>query len=806
MALLLGALSLLNPAISQASDGRIAHFNSNRLKALGIDPAVAAYFSEAGRFSPGFTEVELYINGDSLGARKLTFGPRGELCADEAFYASAGIQRPASLQQKDEGSDLCPSLQKQWPTASVTLLPSEQEVRIVVPQKALARENNLTGYQRGGTAALMNYSAYHSQFSFSGNRSDFSYLNLETGFNSNDWMVRGMHNLVQSSDGGTRFNTPFVYAQKTLVDRKQLLQAGQINFSNPLLSGAAIDGIQLIPQTALNGAADDVQVSGIARAEQSRVEIRQNGILIYSTLVPVGPFTLTKIPVLNYSNDLQLSVIAPDGQQENSVVSAASFRRLVAKAPESWSLALGRMRALNVDDGYERPWVASFSDGWNLSRQLLLEAGTLVGSSYQGGGAGVTFNPLPEVALGLGSAFSQDRTHDKKGARSNVSMMWQTSPSMSVGGDITLYSPGYRELIDSTNAMPAFYNRTSASLRVGWREPVLGNFSFAASQSRLGDDSMDVRQLTAAWNRQFGVVNASLNWQRQSHSTRQCDNGQRCRNSDRESLFASLNFPLGTQRVNTYYRDTQNSAVAGLQTGNTLTENSSWSLTAERQLRQQRFNSLAGNLNGNLHYTTASLYGQVAENHVHNYSGTLSGGVVAHKEGIVFSPEKVNETFGVISVEPAVSGVEFITPQGKTWTDWRGKAVIPSLPAYATGRIELNTERLPENTDVSNGLRQILAGHGAVTDARFTLQRTRNGLLTVALAEGSLLPKGSVIVTSEEEYVTTAVDAGTVFITNLDDKRPLIARWQDRQCRLRYSVPEKAPQGVGYEKISAVCD
>lgn len=778
-----------------------ASFSASRLKALGIDPSTATYFAKGGRFTPGITQVELEVNGIRRGMQRLAFGHVGEMCADEAFFASAGIRLGSSLPD----ADTCPQLAEAWPTATVSLLPATQEVHIVVPPEAVEKENDLTHFQQGGTAGLLNYSAYHSYFASYDNNSSNSYLNMESGFNVGDWMVRGAHNLRQSSSGGFIFDNTYAYAQKTLVERKQLLQTGQINFSNNLLSGAAIDGIQLIPQTALSSWREGVQVSGIARADQSRVEVRQSGILIYSTLVPAGPFTLTEPPVLNTTSDLQLKVITPSGQEEAYTVTAASFRSLVPKAPETWSLALGRLRADSISQDYERPWVASLSDGWALSRRVLLEGGAIIASDYLGSGVGVSISSRKGVFLGLSTALSQDRNHDRNGAKSTASLNWQAPLNLGFGGDVTLYSPGYRELTDSVSTADSPYSRTSAGLRMNWYQAALGHISLSASQTRQGDNSGNTRRLMATWNRNFGVVNASVNWQRQSRSQRNCNAAYHCRNTDRDSLFVNLSFPLGGQVVSSHYRNTPDSAAVGMQTGGGLTENSNWSLATEHSMKQERDTSLSGSLNGNLHYTSAGLYGYAAGGNTRNYSGTLSGGIVVHREGVIFSPQKISDTFGVVAVEPAISGVEISTPQGKVWTDWRGKAVVPGLPAYAPGRIELNTEQLPENTDVSNGFRQIVAGHGAVTDTHFLLQQTRNGLLTVTLADGSPLPKGSAIVAQDGSYVTTAVDAGTLFLTDLNDKRPLIAHWQERQCILHYSVPEQASKGDAYENITAQC-
>ncbi|CAI0997263.1 F1 capsule-anchoring protein precursor [Serratia fonticola] len=788
-----------------AEGAKLTNFSESRLKALGIDPSTAAYFAQGARFTPGITDVELEVNGASRGMQRLAFGHSGEVCADEAFFASAGIRLDPPLRQERADADTCPQLTYVWPTAMISLLPATQEVHIVVPPEAVEKANDLAHFQQGGTAGLLNYSAYRSYFSSYGNHSSNSYLNLESGFNAGDWMVRGAHNLRQSSAGGFTFDNAYVYAQKTLVDRKQLLQAGQINFSNNLLSGASIDGMQLIPQSALSSQGEGAQVRGIARADQSRVEVRQSGILIYSTLVPAGPFTLTELPVLNSTSDLQLRVITPGGQEEAYTITAASFRSLVPKAPETWSLALGRLRADSVSQSYERPWVASLSDGRALSQRVLLEGGSIIASGYLGSGVGLTVSPRQEVSLGLSAALSQDRNHNRQGAKSTASVNWQAPLNLGFGGDITLYSPGYRELTDSVSLTDSPYSRTSAGLRMNWYQTTLGHISLSASQTRQGDNGGDTRRLMATWNRNFGFVNASVNWQRQSRSVRNCHASYRCRNTDRDSLFVNLSFQLGGQVIGSHYRHTPDSAAVGMQTSGVLTDNSNWSLATEHSMKQQRDTSLSGSLNGNLHYTTAGLYGYAATDHTRNYSGTLSGGIVVHQEGVVFSPHKINDTFGVVTVEPAVSGVEINTPRGKVWTDWRGKAVVPGLPAYAAGRIELNTEQLPANTDVSNGLRQVVAGHGAVTDTHFILQQTRNGLLKVKLMDGSPLPKGSAIIAQDGSYVTTAVDAGTVFLTDLNDKRPLMARWQEQQCSLHYSVPEKALKGEAYENVTAQC-
>ncbi|MCH0598842.1 fimbria/pilus outer membrane usher protein, partial [Klebsiella pneumoniae] len=74
-----------------------------------------------------------------------------------------------------------------------------------------------------------------------------------------------------------------------------------------------IYGVQMMPDTALTpqvGTGDEV--SGIARNPQARVDIRQGGQLIYSTLVPAGPFNLDDVPLANLNTDLNVTVTETD--------------------------------------------------------------------------------------------------------------------------------------------------------------------------------------------------------------------------------------------------------------------------------------------------------------------------------------------------------------------------------------------------------------------------------------------------------------------------------------------------------------
>jgi outer membrane usher protein FimD/PapC len=152
-----------------------------------------------------------------------------------------------------------------------------------------------------------------------------------------------------------------------------------------------------------------------------------------------------------------------------------------------------------------------------------------------------------------------------------------------------------------------------------------------------------------------------------------------------------------------------------------------------------------------------------------------------------------------------LSGVKIDTPQGPVWTDYRGYAAIPSMPAYSTSNLQIITKTLPRNVDVRNGFQEVSVGRGSVSFVDFGVVKVRRILLDIRFADGQALPRDSGIFDAEDSYVTTAVADGQVFL----DKPPasaLYAKTPDgRKCELVFQLPEKQDLDAAFEHVDAVC-
>ena len=103
---------------------------------------------------------------------------------------------------------------------------------------------------------------------------------MGAGINLANWTLRS--NFILTDDNGTRSTENlYTYAEHVFEERKMRAQVGQINVNSALFSGAQITGVQLMPETGLQPNIQATEVSGIARTNQARVEVRQSGQLIY---------------------------------------------------------------------------------------------------------------------------------------------------------------------------------------------------------------------------------------------------------------------------------------------------------------------------------------------------------------------------------------------------------------------------------------------------------------------------------------------------------------------------------------------
>jgi outer membrane usher protein FimD/PapC len=791
-----GGIKELNGPVVSPPPVRSAdvEFDAGMLKLRGIDPKLADYFREAPRFTAGRHAVSLSVNGKSMGRASARFNEQGALCVDRGLVDAAEIRGPGGDDLLPEAPEAktCIDMTAILPRATVQIDPAKGEVSMLVPTDALrSPQQDLSGYARGGTAALFNYEITGLDSRWGSRSSRYASANTEVGFNAGDWIVRSRQ-VATSTDGRHRTEVLDTYAQRSFAEHRAVLQLGELNIVNPALAGAQIAGVQLMSEQALATQGSGGVVEGVSQG-QARVEVRQNGVLVYSTVVPAGPFALADIPRINRQSNLDVTVIGSGGESQQFIVTPAMTGTLAPSA--GYSLAMGKTRNTS---GIDAPWV--MSAGWSgpVRRNLSLSSGAMLTSGYQAIGVGLGSALATKTQLQLDITGSQIVRDKVMGVQATLSLTQRLNEDWSFSVSNTRQSPGFRELlgsarIDAMNARRSRY-RDQSSASLSWSHPGFGSLSAGFSRTLLLDGRATRRAL-ASWGTHLWRASVSLSAEWNLSHTRRTGNN---------SVYLNATLPLGdNRRVGTTVRRYAGETRYGTNFSEQVNEFTSYRAGFEYRSGDHR-RSLTTAVSYLPRYVQLDA-GYARDPNSSSYSLALRGGLVLHDRGVTASPYAVRDTFGILSVGDT-AGVRVSTPGGPVWTDARGYAVLPQLSAYGKSSIEVATESLPRDVDVHNGAAVIQAGRGAVTKLDFGVKKTRRVLVRAQSPDGSVLPFGATVTDEQGDVVGVVQGDGEIFVPNvLATPRLWVSGPNMPGCELALDLGEQRAHDAYYESATAVC-
>jgi len=792
--LLISALCASLVTISDAAYSQdTLTFDTRVLNDRGIDPAIAALFGHAPRFLPGETSVTLFVNGNARGRVRVKFDETGTLCADRALQHAAGLVPPPDY--TDDAA--CFDLRQAWPRMEVQPEPGEGRVILLVPPEALRAPGTEEGnWQHGGLAGMLNYDAqYLSSYGSTGGF-NFGQLGTEAGFNAADWIVRSRQTFTRFNSEN-HINHQAIYAQRSFVGIKKVLQAGQVSLSNSLFGTGQVIGFQIFPEMALtSGQSGAGLVEGVAQMP-SVIEVRQSGVLVYSTSVPAGPYRLQGFSLLNTRTDLEVTLTGSNGEKQQFIVPAAT---LLARAPQvSPGLSFGAGQ-LEQQDG-RAPLLGTVTSGWQFTPSTILNVGLLGASPYRAGALNLDTRLSESFLLSLQNTLIQDAEHGNTGTLLAAMLSHSLSERMSININGRQQTAGYRELsdalqrVDRDNTDSHSRSRYQFGSGLDWSADGPGNFSlsWARTTTFAGNNSDYLR---GGWSRQFARAYLGVSFE---HNT-----GTLSGQGD-DRLYMSLSIPLGEGRdINSYLNTAKHSSRTGIRYSDRTSQDRGWSISTDRDLRNNR-SSVGGNLD---FVTPVSQLNASVSHDSDNYSSwstRATGAVVLHENGFTISPYRVTDTFGIARVGKE-SGVRLNTPAGIVWTDWRGYAVIPTLNGYRRSEIQIDTRSLAKNVDIGNAWQETGMARGAIGRVDFEVVKTRRVLVETTMADGQNLPHGASVFNVKGELVTVAGDDGAVFVPDASPGMLLEVKSSGKMiCTLKLELPETTQESGLYENATALC-
>ncbi|WP_146114125.1 fimbria/pilus outer membrane usher protein [Pantoea coffeiphila] len=779
----------------QNPSSAINTWDMEALKRRGIISEQVENLDKLSELPEGTNFVDVNLNGDFKGSYQIQVNNQGIPCFTSEFFDFLGIVPPTKNKKND-----CYDWPGEQPGTSVAWQSESQILSIVVPVSML-KQDNIGKY--GGIGGHINYDYYSSINKTEYQKEHYSWVSLNNGINISNWMFRSQQNI---QDFGGEVNTTFnsAYVERFFTGINKIFQAGEISTRNTLFALGRIRGVQFYPDDAFSRTSDSgVVIDGMANTPQARVEVRQYDQLIYSTLVAAGPFHLVNIPVQNLNAELHVSVVETSGETQQFIVPVTQLMGSYMPVNRGLSVAFGKLK--NKSNDAKIPAILTLDKDWQPVEGISLRTGTLLSGKYQSIAAAMSgrLAAMPGQSFSLQALLVKDHFQNKNSGQIRFYSNHAVTKNISFSLGASKNSPGYANIEEASfrarqkRKSSGEYNTDDSELSLGlsWDGAELGAFSFTHSLSTNYPDHEHWRYFILNWTRRFN------NGVQISTSASHAKGGNR----SNKNININFSWPLGEKRFHHYYRSYNKRNVVGSDVNMPLGSGSDMQLAVEETTNDHN-RSIQTSLSNNLHYTNLNMNVQWDNQHQRNYSISGNGSVVAHKKGITFSDSQIGDTYGVLSLSQPMAGVPVLTPAGTSWTDWRGMTVLPSLSPWSENFIDVDVDKLPKNIDITNGHRTLRPARGSVKFVQVAMLSGNRLLMTINLADGKPLPKGSTL-WDGKKLVAEAVDEGLVFMTNAETEgsfRVKIAQ-STNECDINYKLDQAHDEDSLYQQLTLVC-
>lgn len=798
-------------------------------------------FEDGANQAPGTYRVDIFLNNESQDTRDVEFRMQKDASGKESLQPCLSV---ASLNAMGVKTDLFPGVGDAKaqcanlsgiPQASAEFRFSAQQLLLSVPQAAISQKAR--GYvpesqwDEGISAMLLNYSLSGSNnYARNGDgRDDNSqYANLRPGINVGPWRVRNYTTYNRDNNGQGKWDTVYTYAARDIAVLKSQLVLGDSSSPSDVFDSVPFRGAQLasdddmVPDS-LKGYAPVVR--GIARTN-AQVIIRQNGYVIYQSYVSPGAFEINDMFPTGGGGDLFVTIKEADGSEQLLVVPFASLPVLQREGRLKFSATSGQYRS--YDGSVEQ---TPFSQGtaiYGLPAGFTVYGGGQFASKYQSLALGVGKNlgDFGAISTDVTQAWStmQDRPKDSgQSWRIRYSKnIVQTGTNFAIAG-YRYSTDGYyslQEVLDTYRdhqlSMPLNErkrNRTELTMTQNlWQGA--GSLSLSLITEDYWNSDRTMRSIGGGYNNSWNGISYGLNYSYNENATASSSNGGGSgKVYDRDQVFAfNVSIPLDRWLKNTYASYNVSSSQKA---GTTNTVGLNGTLLADNNLSwsaQQGYGSQGVGNSGNLNADYRGTYGEVNAGYAYdrntqrlNYG--LQGGVVAHQDGITFG-QPLGETIALVKA-PGASGVG-VSNQTGVKTDWRGYAIVPYSSPYRKNQVQLNTETLPDDVDLTLNSQNVVPTRGAVVRANFEANVGQRVLMTLLKAGGAPIPFGATVSDPAQKTAQGFIvgDAGQVYLTGLADSGTLNVKWgssADQQCQVSYSLVKQTTENTGVQTLNGQC-
>lgn len=823
--------AIITANISYA-DAKEYLFDPEFLKSSGdIDLTL---FEEGGQ-PPGTYKVDIILNGSTVDSREMPFyterndegKPYLKTCISREMLIRYGVKIekypnlfPRIENDSKRDSDVCANLSV-IPQATEFFYFNNQQLILEIPQIALRpKYSNVAPdilWDDGISAFLLNWKVDVSKTKYDNNKKydkiNNGWGSLESGVNLGSWRLRNMMTWNKTSDHSDEWDSLYTRAERGFNSIKSRLILGEAYTPSDVFDSVPFLGVMLgtdESMTPYNMREFAPVISGIART-QSRIEVRQDGFLIYSITVAPGAFSITDLPVSGSGGDLHVSILGTDGDIKTFTVPFTTPAIALREGYLKYNFTSGQYRS--ADSSVKNSYWGQATAMYGLPKGMTIFGGAQIAESYKSAALGIGASLGNLGALSVDTIYANSKMNGGYNESGNTWRVRYNKSFNLTGSSFSVASYQYSsenyyslsEVLESyKNGEEYIYNNNvrrsrRTSLTLSQSLDRFGYIRFFGNRDeyhngRPHDDSMGMSYSTT-WK----DVSLSINWTINRTSLFNSGlNEYKTENNINFYMSVPLERWLGNKRsdirasTQIQHISNQGSVYEVGLNGRAFDRQLQWNVS-----KKVASGSATQSDNGHLGLIWNGTYGSL--NGMYSYSdyaqqmnAGMSGSVIIHDHGIAFGQQS-GDTLALVSAPGVKGGGVGGWPGVKT--DNRGYALTGYLSPYQENLISIDPRTLPKNTDVLQTDKYVVPTKGAIVKANFDTRIGGRALVTLRRADGRFVPFGTIVTVVGENGNNNAAgivgNNGEVYMSGLKEKGKLVAKWgASESCYAHYELPK----------------
>ncbi|ECZ6314590.1 F4 (K88) fimbrial usher FaeD [Salmonella enterica] len=747
----------------------------------GINPEVWAALN--GNYAPGRYLVDLSLNGKDIGKRILDVTPQDSeaLCLTDAWLTGAGVYVSADyFREGYDATRQCYVLTKA-PSAKVDFDVSTQSLALSIPQQGLVKMPENVEWDYGTDAFRVNYNANAN----TGRHNTSAFGSADLKANVGRWVVSSSATASTGDSGDNEATINMFTATRAIRSLSADLAVGKTSTGDNLLGSTGTYGVSLSRNNSMKpGNLGYTPVfSGIADGP-SRVTLTQNGRMLYSEMVPAGPFSVTDVPLYT-SGDVTMTVTGDDGREQKQVFPLSVMSGQLSPGEHEFSVAAG----MPDDDSDLEGGVFAASYGYGLDG-LTLRAGGVFNRDWQGASAGTVLGLGYLGAVSADGAYATAKYRDGSRSGNKVQLAWNKQLELTGTGLRVSWSRQSAEYEDMSSFDPTeLWGQENHGRRIknewnaGISQPVGGLFSLSVSGWQrsyypasttgsyryAGDNGRDTG-ITGSLSTQIKGVSLNLGWSGSRNTQGE--------NNWSASASVSVPFTLFDRKYSSSTSvSTGKDGGTGFSTGvsGSLNDRFSYGFGGGRDSGGGGTGYLNASYSGDRAYLSGTMNHSTGSGTSGSVSASGSVLAVPAARDVMFSRNS-SDTVAVVNVKDT-PGVKVTSGDGQTNGD--GNLVV-SLNSYDWNTVTIDAGTLPLNTELATTSMKVVPTDSAVVWMPFDALKVHRYLLQVKQRNGEFVPGGTWARDSKNTPLGFVANNGVLMINAVDRPGDIMLG----QCRI----------------------